>query len=91
MTMFSIAIIKMHFQAHFTQVVHSTLAKARPPMIAPDVGVNRLTKPLPAEKIITITSGEKPSFAVRGANTGIDTVARPEEDGIKNESGIYTR
>ena len=85
------AIHRMHFHAHLIHVVHSTLAIDKPPMIAPDVGVNRFTKPLPAEKIITITSGEKPSFVVRGANTGIDTVARPEDDGIKNESGIYTR
>ncbi len=34
---------------NFSQVVYSTLAKARPPMMAPEVGVNRFTRPLPAE------------------------------------------
>lgn len=34
---------------NFSQVVYSTLASARPPMMAPEVGVNRFTRPLPAE------------------------------------------
>ena len=86
--MLAIAITTIHFHAHLTQVVHSTLANAKPPMIAPDVGVNRLTRPLPAEKIMIITSGEKPSDSANGANTGIETVAKPEDEGMKNDRGM---
>lgn len=34
---------------NFNHVVYSTLARAKPPMMAPEVGVKRFTKPLPAE------------------------------------------
>ena len=81
MTMFSIAIIKMHFQAHFTQVVHSTLAKAKPPIIAPQVGVIKLTNPFADTKVIIVTSVLYPSFADNGPIIGDDSVARPDDDG----------
>ena len=37
------------FAPNFSQVEYSTFARARPPMMAPEVGVNRFTRPLPAE------------------------------------------
>ena len=76
----------MSFIANLSQVVHSIRASARPPMMAPEVGVNRFTTPMALEKIMTMTSGEKPSCAASGPMIGMETVAMPELDGIKNES-----
>lgn len=78
--------IKNSFQPNFNQVVYSTFANAKPPIIAPDVGVNRFTKPLPALKIIVMTSGENPSSLAKPPMMGMDTVAIPDEDGIRNDS-----
>ena len=80
------AIMRIIFFENLIQVEYSTLAIARPPMIAPHVGVKRLTRPLPATKIITITSGLKPNSDASGAIIGIDTVASPDEEGIRKVS-----
>ena len=37
------------FAPNLSQVEYSILARAKPPMMAPEVGVNRFTRPLPAE------------------------------------------
>ena len=42
--------------AHLNQVEYSTLAKARPPIIAPHVGLIKLTKPFAAIIVIIVTS-----------------------------------
>ena len=39
------AIVKTTFNAHLNQVEYSTLARASPPIIAPQVGVIKLTNP----------------------------------------------
>ena len=65
---------------------YSTFASANPPMMAPLVGVNRFTKPLPALNTMIMTSGEKPSESASGPMMGMDTVAMPDEDGMRNDS-----
>ena len=55
---------------NFSHVEYSTFASARPPMMAPLVGVNRFTRPLPALKIMIMTSGEKPSEFAKRAHDG---------------------
>ena len=52
-------------------------------MMAPEVGVNRFTTPMALEKIITMTSGEKPSWAASGPMMGMETVAMPEVEGMR--------
>ena len=71
---------------NLSQVEYSILANAKPPMMAPLVGVNRFTRPLPALKIMIMTSVEKPSEFASGPMMGMDTVAMPEDDGIRNDS-----
>ena len=75
----------MSLRANLSQVVHSILARARPPMMAPEVGVNRFTTPMAEEKIMTMTSGEKPSLTASGPMIGMETVAIPEVEGIRKD------
>lgn len=77
-----------NFQTNRNQVPYSTRAILNPPMTTPEVGVNKFTKPDPALKIIIITSGDKLRLLVSGAKIGIETVANPEEDGIRKDSPI---
>ena len=72
--------------AHLNQVEYSTLASARPPIIAPQVGVIKLTKPFAATIVIIETSTLYPSSAASGAIIGVESVASPLLDGTKNES-----
>ena len=62
---------------------------ARAPIITPLVGVTKFTSPLPAENIDIITYDEKPKDIAKGPNIGIDNPAKPEVDGMKNDSVIY--
>ena len=62
---------------------------ASAPIITPLVGVTKFTRPLPAENIDIITSDEKPKDIAKGPNIGIDNPARPEVDGMKNDSIMY--
>ena len=84
-------IIKIQLRTHFNQVLYSTLAIDRPPITTPEVGVNRLITPEAAEKIITITAGLKPIWAVRGPMIPIEALAKPEVDGIKNDNNKYSK
>lgn len=59
MTMQTMPSTKNNFAMNFTQVVYSTLAKAKPPMMAPQEGFSRFTSPLPAENVMTMASTEK--------------------------------
>ena len=54
-------------------------------MMAPEVGVNRFTTPMAEEKIMTMTSGEKPSLTASGPMMGMETVAIPEVEGIRKD------
>ena len=53
--------------------------------------MNRFTRPLPALKIMIMTSVEKPSEFASGPMMGMDTVAMPDDDGIKNDSTMYSK
>ena len=81
-----IPIAKMTFQAHFTQVAHGIRANAKPPMIAPQVGVKRLIKPFAATKIIIEVSTDQFIPATIGETIGEDNPANPEEDGTKKDN-----
>ena len=69
------------FKAHLTQVKYSTLANANPPIIAPQVGVIKLTKPLADTIVITATSVLYPSCEDKAPIIGVDKDANPDEDG----------
>ncbi len=71
---------------NLSHVEYSIFAKAKPPIMAPLVGVNRFTRPLPALKIMIMTSVENPSEFAKGPMIGMDTVAIPDDDGIRNDS-----
>ena len=67
--------------AHLNHVVYSTLAKARPPMIAPQVGVIKLTKPLADTKVMMVVSTLYPKVLASPPIIGVDNTARPLDDG----------
>ena len=69
--------IMISFRTNLSHVEYSTLANAKPPMIAPQVGVNRLTRPLPATIIIIIVSTLK-SWDLKG-NALIDAFDEEQE------------
>src|SRR5699024_6606357 len=76
---------------NFIHVVYSTFEMANPPIITPDVGVIKFTRPLPALNIDITISGANPNVLARGPNIGTDRLASPEVDGIKNDSPIYIK
>ena len=76
---------------NFTHVVYSTFEIASPPIITPDVGVIKFTRPLPALNIDITISGANPNVWARGPNIGTDKLASPEVDGIKNAKAIYIK
>ena len=65
-----------------------TLAKASPPIIAPQVGVIKLTKPLAATNVIIVTSGLYPKLTDNGTTIGVDNVASPDDDGTSIDNNI---
>ena len=71
---------------HLNQVVYCTFAKASPPIIAPHVGVNRLTSPLAATIPIIVASTEYPTYFAKGPIIGVDNVASPLDDGTSTDS-----
>ena len=83
--------ITINFQDHLTQVEYWTLARAKPPMIAPQVGVIKFTKPLAATKIMMEVSTDQPIPATIGDTIGEEIPANPEEDGTKNDKPICSR
>jgi len=50
------AIVSTTLNAHLNQVEYSILARASPPIIAPQVGDIKLTSPLAETKVIIVTS-----------------------------------
>ena len=76
---------------NLTHVVYSTFAIASPPIITPDVGVIKFTRPLPALYIDITISGLNPKLWARGPNIGIDKLASHELEGIKNAKAIYNK
>lgn len=78
------------FQIYFNQVENSILAMEMPPIRTPLVGVTALINAhAPLNTQITI-SGAKPNPAASGPKIGMDTVARPEVDGIKKDNNKNT-
>ena len=76
---------------HFNQVEYSTFANVNPPMIAPQVGVNKFTNPFAATKIIIFVSTLNPNVCVSGAIIGVDNVAIPDDDGTNIDSTICSK
>ena len=72
-------------------VVYSTFAIANPPIITPDVGVIKFTRPLPALNVDITISGANPNVLASGPKIGIDKLASPELEGIKNANAIYIK
>lgn len=60
-------------------------------MMAPQVGVMRLTRPLAATMVIAVTLVLYPNVLAIGAIIGVDMVARPEDDGTRMERTICRR
>lgn len=77
--------------ANLTHVLYSTFAIASPPIITPDVGVIRFTSPQPAPRVDIINSDGNPKLFANGPNIGIDTLAKPDVEGIKNDKPIYIK
>ena len=75
------AIVKTTLKAHLNHVVYSTLASVRPPIMAPQVGVIKLTSPFAATNVMIVVSRLYPTFTASGPIIGVDSVARPELDG----------
>ena len=86
--MFAKAIVSTILNAHLTHVVYSTLANAKPPIIAPHVGVIKLTKPFAETKVITATSTLYPNSFASGPIIGVDNDARPDDDGTNIDNII---
>lgn len=76
---------------HLNHVEYSTFASASPPIIAPQVGVIRLTNPFAATNIIIFVSTLNPNVCVSGAIIGVDNAAIPDEDGTNIESKIWSK
>ncbi len=62
-------------------------AIARPPMTTADVGVMRLISPLPVWYAVTTRNSGTPAKPASGAMIGMATVARPDDEGMRNDSG----
>ena len=77
--------------AHLNQVEYSTLARASPPIIAPQVGVIRFTSPLAATNIIIVVSTLKPSSWASGPIIGVERVANPDDDGTSIDSTMCSK
>lgn len=88
---FTMAIVIITFNAHLNQVEYSTLARASPPIMAPQVGVIRFTKPLADTNVIIVTSVLYPNCADSGPTIGADRVAKPDEDGTNTDKTICNR
>ena len=56
-------------------------------MTTADVGVTRFTSPLAVWYAVTTSCGGTSAKLASGAMIGIATVARPDDDGIRNDSG----
>lgn len=85
------AIVKTTFNAHLTHVEYSTLARASPPIIAPQVGVIRFTSPFADTIVITVTSVLKVSCDAKDPIIGADNVASPDDDGTKTDKTICNK
>ena len=86
--------IYIHITTLLTNLIHvvySTFEIANPPIITPDVGVIKFTRPLPALNIDITISGGNPNVLASGPKIGTDKLANPDVDGIKNANNIYIK
>ena len=72
------------FKQYFNQVPNPTPATSRPPIVTPEVGEIALIEAEAPDNAHTTISAGKPKLFAKGPKIGIETVAKPEEDGIKN-------
>ena len=70
---------------------YGTRAMARPPMTTADVGVTRFSRPDALWYAVTTRLRSAPAKSASGAMIGMATVARPDDDGIRNDSGRNSR
>ena len=64
---------------------------ASPPITTAEVGVTRLSRPEALWKAVTTRLGLTPAKSARGAMIGIATVANPDDEGMRNDSGRNSR
>ena len=76
------------FVENLIHVPYSTFDIASPPITTPDVGVIKFTSPHPAPSIDITSSGENPKVLANAPNIGIDTLANPDVEGIRNDKPI---
>src|SRR6476659_9111809 len=75
--------------ANFHHVLSGTRPSARPPATTANVGVTRLIRPLADWYAVTTSARGTPAKSASGAMIGMLTVARPEDDGMRNDRGRY--
>ena len=85
------AIVKITFRDHLNQVEYSTPARARPPIMAPHVGVIRFTKPFDATIVINVVSTLYPKVFASGPMIGVLRVASPDDDGTSIDSPMCNK
>lgn len=78
------------FQMYRTQVENSTRQMEMAPIRVPLVGLMQLISAQEPLSTQTMISGTRPRFYASGPMMGMDTVARPEEEGISTDSSRYT-
>ena len=75
-----------HAHRQDDDVQHMAMAPIRVPL----VGVMPFTSAQAPLSTHTMISGTRPRFWARGPMMGMDTVARPEEEGMSTDSSRYT-
>ena len=66
---------------------YGTRAMASPPITTAEVGMKRFMIPEALWNAVTTSSAGTSAKSASGLMIGIATVARPDEDGIRNDSG----
>lgn len=64
---------------------------ARPPITTAEVGMNRFISPEALWKAVTAMSAGTPTKPASGAMIGMATVAKPDDEGMRNDSGRNSR
>ena len=79
---------RRNFQMCFTNLSYGIRPNVRAPISTPLVGVIRFTRPLADWNAVTAMSRPTPTKSESGAIIGMESVARPLDDGTKKDSGI---
>ena len=75
------------FAMNFHQVAMLIRPRARAPITIPEAGAIKLKTPHAAWQAVIITLGRTLTNSPNGAMIPIVALARPDEDGIKNDIG----